>query len=51
MANMHRICNYKSIRYSIHICYFTIVLHSRIFKYIFTVKMTLVLHVYIFSEN
>jgi len=27
MANMHSICNYMFFRYSIHICYFTNLLH------------------------
>ena len=51
MANMHSICNYMSIRYTIHICYLLICCtNSRTFYTCFIVKMTLVLYVYIFSE-
>ena len=54
MANMHIICNYMSIRYSIHICYLInqfVALILVLLNTLFTVKMTLVLHVYILSEH
>ena len=51
MPNMHRFCKYRSIHYSIHIFYKFVALSLVLLNTCFTVKMTLVLHAYIFSEN